>query len=334
MFKKILLGIVFIVLIFVGIMFFYVHVNWNKTYNISYPELQASSDSTVIARGKYLVYGPAHCSSCHVSSYEEMVNSDKGDEIALKGGVDFPLGPLGIISPANLTPDAETGIGRYSDGEVFRMMRHAVKPDGTTTLNLLMPFWNMADDDLVAVVSYLRSAKPVYNKVQSPSWTFMGKMVRTLAPTFQPIEDATPPAVAPPMAATIERGEYLSRYVTNCVACHTSRDPMTYEATGPEFAGGMEFEPFPELHKVIGVDPELWTRSTNITPHPNSALSKFKTSEAWIARFRQGRLVMHSPMDWGPFSRMTDEDLTAIYLYLNSLEPIENDITEIIFKKE
>jgi mono/diheme cytochrome c family protein len=52
------------------------------------------------------------------------------------------------------------------------------------------------------------------------------------------------------MAPTVERGEYLARYVCNCVGCHTKRDMMTYEAIGPEFAGGMEFEPWPELAQI------------------------------------------------------------------------------------
>uniref|UniRef100_UPI0035932402 cytochrome C n=1 Tax=Aquiflexum sp. TaxID=1872584 RepID=UPI0035932402 len=219
------------------------------------------------------------------------------------------------------------------DGELFRMMRHAVKPDGTATLSVLMPFWDMADEDLVAVVSYLRSLPPVKNEVPDNEWTFMGKAVRVVASSFKPIEKPSPPSFAPPMAATIERGEYISRYVANCVGCHTNRDLMTFEAIGPEYAGGMEFEPYPELHIMLGEDPELWMRTPNITPHPNSALSKFKTVEEWKERFRQGRIIKISSMHWGPFSRMSDEDLEALYLYLTSLEPVDYDAGELMFKK-
>lgn len=334
MIKKILLGAVIVIFLLVLGAFIFIQVSWNKKYDIPYPDLQVSTDSAVIERGKYLVHGPAHCVSCHVSSYEDMIRSDKGEPVALKGGVKFTLGPLGTISPANLTPDLETGIGRYEDGQVFRMMRHAVKSNGTATLTPMMPFWNMADEDLVAIVSYLKSMKPVRNEVPQPEWTFMGKAVRTIASTFKPVTNPTPPKLAPPMAPTIERGEYLARYVTNCIGCHTPRDPMTFEATGPEFSGGMEFEPFPGLHKALNVDPDLWTRSPNITPHPNSFLSKFKTVEEWKTRFREGRKIPHSPMDWGPFSRMTDEDLEALWLFLRSLDPVENDIEEVNFKKE
>jgi mono/diheme cytochrome c family protein len=311
----------------------YVQLNWNKTYDIAYPDLQVSTDSTVIERGKYLVHGPAHCSNCHVGSVAEMIAADAGENIPLKGGVEFPLGPIGTLYTRNLTPDPTTGIGRYSDGEMFRMMRHAVKPDGKATLSVLMPFWDMADEDLVAIVSFLRSMEPVKNEVKENDWTFMGKLVRVIASSFQPIEQPSPPSYAPPMAATIERGEYLSRYVANCVGCHTNRDPMTFEATGPEYGGGMEFEPYSELHLAVGKDPELWMRTPNITPHPNSALSKFKTVEEWKARFHQGRIIKISPMHWGPFSRMTDEDLEALYLYLTSLEPQDYDPGELMFKK-
>jgi cytochrome c553 len=197
-----------------------------------------------------------------------------------------------------------------------------------------MPFFKMADDDLIAVVSYLRSIAPVENNVPENEWTFVGKAVRALTPTFKPIENPDAPAVAPPMAATIERGEYLAKYVTNCVGCHTQRDLMTYEATGPEFAGGFEFEPWPELYNYLNVDPETWIRTPNITPDPNSALANYKTAEEFIARFRKGRIVSFSPMDWGPFSRMSDEDIKAIWMYLNSLAPVSKDVGELVFKKE
>ena len=334
MIKKIILGIIIVIILFIGGFIIYIQINWDKKYDIAYPDLKISTDSSVIAWGKYLVRGPAHCSNCHVSSYQELILSDQGKDIPLKGGVKFPLGPLGIISPANLTPDTETGIGRYTDGQIFRMMRYGVKPDGTTTLTLMMPFWNMADDDIVAVVSYLRSMKPVKNKVRNPEWTFMGKTVRVLAPLFKPVKNSNPPAKAPPMKPTKERGEYIARYVANCVGCHTKRDPMTFEAIGPEYAGGGEFEPFPELYKVLGVDTTVWVRSPNITPDPGSKLSQFKTVKEWIYRFRQGRLISFSPMHWGPFSRMSDEDLEALWVYLHSIPPVKNDPGPAIFKKE
>jgi len=334
MIKKILLILFTLLVIIVAALSIFVSVSWNKQYDIPLVELEVSTDSAVIERGRYLAHGPAHCSNCHVSSYDDMIAADKGENIPLQGGVLFPMNPLGEMSPANLTSDPETGLGRYSDGQVFRMMRHAVKPDGTASLALMMPFWNMADEDLIAIVSYLRTLDPIKNDVAPASWTVIGKMVRALAPTFKPIFKPNPPAEAPRMAATVERGEYLARYVANCVGCHTPRDPMTFEAIGEEYSGGMEMEPMPAFHRVLGVDEDLWTRSPNITPHSGGALALYPTLESWIARFRDGRRILHSPMHWGPFSKMSDEDLEALYKYLNSLDPVEQEVGDIVFKKE
>src|SRR5688572_2973503 len=332
--KKILLILVSVIIVFVLGFFIYVQASWNKTYDWPAPSLQVSTDSAVIAHGEYLVLGPAHCSSCHVSSFADFVLADQGKEVELKGGLMFQMGPLGKMYTRNLTPDKETGIGRYTDEQLFRMMRHGIRPDNVASMPVLMPFWNMADDDMIAVVSYLRSLEPAKNNVPENEWTFMGKAVRSMTSTFKPIEDPSAPAVAPAMAPTIERGKYLAHYVTNCVGCHTQRDLMTYEATGPEFAGGMEFEPWVALHEYLGEDPNMWLRTPNITPDPGGVLVQYKTAEDFIARFRKGRVIAYSPMDWGPFSRMTDEDLTAIWMYLNSLPPVKKDIGNVIFEKE
>jgi len=334
MIKKILLSILLLIVLAFAALFIYVQSSWDKTYDWPGPSLKTSTDSTVVARGNYLVNGPAHCRSCHIANFDDMIAGDQGEDVPLRGGIRFQMGPLGAMFTRNLTPDPTTGIGRYTDEQLFRMMRHGIRPDGTASMPLLMPFFKMADDDLIAVVSYLRSIAPVENNVPENEWTFVGKAVRALTPTFKPIENPDAPSVAPPMAPTIERGEYLARYVTNCVGCHTQRDLMTYEATGPEFAGGFEFEPWPELYNYLNVDPETWLRTPNITPDPNSALANYKTPEEFVARFRKGRIVSFSPMDWGPFSRMSDEDITAIWMYLNSLAPVKKDVGELVFKKE
>lgn len=334
MIKKILLGILVVILIAIGSSIIFVQSSWDKTYDVAYPNLNVSTDSAVLAKGNYLVNGPAHCSSCHLANFDDMISVEEGKKVPLMGGIEFPLGPLGTVYPPNLTPDSETGLGRYETGQIFRMMRHAIKPNGQATITPMMPFWNMADEDLEAVVSFLLAQEPVKNEVSDPNWTFMGKMIRSMGPTtFSPVLNPAPPATAPPMLPTLERGKYLAHYVANCVGCHTPRDPQTFEAIGAEFSGGFEMEPFPALHEKLDVDPTLWIRSPNITPHEESAFSKYKSVEEWIQRFRNGRIIPQSPMQWGQFSRMSDEDLEALWIYLNSLDPVEHDVGEIVFKK-
>ncbi len=140
---------------------------------------------------------------------------------------------------------------------------------------------------------------------------------------MQPVLGHSPPGKAPPQAATRERGEYLAKYVANCRACHSPMDPATGELAGPEFSGNSLGEPTIE-------DPNLIIRMPNLTPDPTGVLVRFANEEEWIARFRAGRLIPESFMHWGPFSRMSEEDLRAIYIFLNSLDPVENDVGPIM----
>ncbi len=333
MFKKIILGLLALIVVLGVIGFVYIQSSWDKTYDIAYPDLKVSNDSDVIARGEYLVKGPSHCVHCHVNNVDQVLEAEATGNVALVGGLNFPLGPVATLYPPNLTPDEKTGIGRYEDGAVFRMMRHAVKPDGTVTVPPLMPFYNLADEDLVAIVSYLKAQEPVVNEVKPAEYSFLGKFVRTINPLFKPIEDPQNAVTAPPMEATVERGEYLARYAANCVGCHTSVDLESMKFDGPEFAGGSEFLEV-NLNQKFGMPANSMTRSPNLTTHETGVLNKFPSVDDWIARFRKGRAVQHSPMPWGAFSRMTDEDLGALYAFLKSLDPVDYDPGPVVFAGE
>jgi mono/diheme cytochrome c family protein len=332
--KKVLLGFFGLVAMVVLGLIGYISMRWNHKFSdIKGPsDLHASTDPKVIEHGKYLVRGPAHCSNCHQGNFDEYVRADKGEELPLRGGVEFAMGPIGILYPRNLTPCKETGIGRYDDQTVFRMMRTSVKPDGTISMSPLMPFHHMADDDLVAVLSYLRAQAPVKNDIPQPKYTFLGKAIRTFAPIFKPIQSDAP-KVAPAEGPTKERGEYLARYVANCVGCHTKADLGTGRYVGPEFAGGFEFEPPPA--GAMGSDGKTWFRSPNLTSDAETGiLQRFPNKEEWIKRFRQGRVLPGSPMHWGPFSRMTDSDLEAIWVFLKTLPPIKYEVGTTAYIKQ
>jgi len=107
--------------------------------------------------------------------------------------------------------------------------------------------------------------------------------------------------------------------VANCMACHSPLDLATGELTGPPFSGNGIGEP-------SMADPNVILRMPNLTPDPTGVLARFASEDAWIGRFRVGRVVEESIMPWGPYSRMSDEDLGAIYRYLNSLDPVANDV--------
>ena len=311
----------------------YVWRTWDRAYDgYPLPEVRASSDPAVIARGEYLVYGPSHCVECHASSFEEFQKIVNGGKIPLRGGTKFEAPPLGAIYSKNLTPDSETGIGRYTDGQIARMMRYNVRPNGRASVAPMMPFHNMSDEDMVAIISFLRAQPPVRHQVPENEWTLPGKIIRSLSSSFKPRDVAVvrPPRVAPEEKPTKERGEYLARYVGNCVGCHTPLDDTTFEPSGPDFSGGEDFEPMP----LPGVDRQTWFRTPNITPQQGSALMKFPDRATFVARFKVGgRQHPGTPMPWEAYARMSPDDVGAIYEFLRSLPPAEGAMGDVTFRK-
>jgi mono/diheme cytochrome c family protein len=308
----------------------YVARTWNRVWDLPEPDLHASADPEVIKRGEYLVYGPAHCVECHTDSSDDVERaSGREGRPALAGGMKFAAAPLGAMYAKNITPDAQTGIGRYTDGQIARMLRSSLRPDGRASVRLLMPYGDMSDADIVAILSFLRAQPAVSHRVPENEWTPIGKVVKSVAPVFQPRREVHP-AAQPPQGPTAARGEYLARSVANCAACHTERDPVSFAAIRPEFAGGNEMEPA----ERAGVDRRVWFRTPNLTPATGSALSKFPDRETFIARFqRGGRQHPGSPMPWEAFGTMSADDLAALYEFLHSLPPQSGPTGDPRFRK-
>ena len=144
----------------------------------------------------------------------------------------------------------------------------------------------------------------------------IGKAV--MAFVIKPIgPSGTPPAESPPPGPTVERGAYLVRVVAECTGCHTERSHLDGSYTGPLLAGGtpIDAEGAPGL---VAVPP-------NLTPEPRTGRIAAWSEDQFVARFRHGKLIPQSPMPWGAFTRMTDDDLRAIYRYLRTVPPVVHD---------
>src|SRR5262245_56844102 len=152
----------------------YVAQTWDRTWDAPLPAIQASTDPTIIRHGEYLVRGPAHCVDCHATSPAIVDDEETGEPDALAGGMTFALPPIGAIYARNLTPDRDTGLGRYSDAQIARVLRYSVLPDGQASVQPLMPYVGMSDEDLIAIVSYLRAQPPVRHQVPHDEWTMVG----------------------------------------------------------------------------------------------------------------------------------------------------------------
>jgi len=308
-----------LVLIIVGIVIF-VQVSWDKSFDAEMPSISASSDSTVIARGRYLAYGPAHCATCHMPMDKIMHVENTGEELPMIGGWELTI-PPGTFRAPNITPDEETGIGNLTDMQIARSLRYSVSHKNKCVFPF-MPFQNLSDEDLTAVVSFLRSQEPVKNEVKPSELTFMGKAVMAFG-LIQPVGPNGKPVAKHVKEPTAIYGSYLAHSVANCYGCHTERDLKTGKFIGEPFAGGFRFEPDAFSDGYAFVPP-------NLTPHKGTGIMAEWSEEAFVNRFKGGRVHRGSPMPWGAFSRMDTTDLKALYRFFMSLPPVENKIEQIV----
>jgi mono/diheme cytochrome c family protein len=282
-----------------------------RTYDPGYPAIHASADPAVVARGRYLVHGPAHCTGCH-GDPRHKADFLAGRDGPLTGGVEFHL-PIGTVRSANITGDRETGIGGMRDEEIARSLRFGVRRDGRA-LAPFMPFANLSDEDLTAIVSYLRTQAPVRNQVQTRSMNPLGHGVLAFVLTPQGPTGPVPARVPP--GPTVEYGKYLVHSVANCTGCHTQRDMRTGAFTGPTLAGGLAMTSHDQPGRKF-VTP-------NLTPDAGTGRITNWNEEIFVARVRTGKGAEGSPMPWANFARMSEDDLKAIYRYLRTLPPVQN----------
>ena len=312
-FLRIILILFVIIIVVVGGVITYALSSYKKTFDAPYPNITASTDSAVIARGKYLALGPAHCADCH-APMSDRAKVLAGEEVPLSGGLDFVM-PFGTVYSPNITSDPETGIGNLTDQEIARSLRYGIRHDGQAMIDF-MPFYDLSDGDLTAIISYLRTQPPIKNKRPENQYSFLGKLIKTFA--IVPSGDGEiPPAPAPDSTAAY--GKYLVNSVANCRGCHTERDLMTGAFVGPELAGGFPFEVFDRNGKAVTGKHLV---SPNLTTDKSTGIMAEWSQEDFIYRFRSGELIPGTPMPWGPFSRMSDLELTAIYKYLSSIPAV------------
>ena len=258
------------------------------------------------------MYGPAHCADCHATP-ESLAEVDKGGIAVLSGGRAFNI-PIGVIYSRNLTSD-ETGLGHFKDEEIARSLRFGVGHDGRALFDF-MPFHNTSDEDLTAIISYLRTLPPAKNVVPDNHMNLLGNFVKAFL--IKPVGPIGEPIHAIKPDSSIEYGNYLATSVSNCRGCHTNRDLMTGAYIGQEYAGGFKMESI--------IDPVHFACVTpNLTPDPATGHITAWTEDIFLQRFHSGKLIPHSAMPWGPFSRTSDIEIKAIYRYLKTLAPIKND---------
>jgi mono/diheme cytochrome c family protein len=301
----------FLLLLILGLVIS-VALRQNRTFEAPLPEISAKKDSATIAKGKYLFYGPAHCMDCH-ASMEDIEKVEHGIEVLPKGGRVWNL-PVGILRSPNITSDSETGIGAISDAEIARALRYGVDPKGRALFDF-MPFHNTSDEDLEAIISFMRTLPSEKNKVNTFEPNLLGMVLNAFV--FKPVGPEGEVLKTVSLLSELEYGKYLANSVANCRGCHTNRDLKTGAFIGPEFAGG--------FHMLVDGKENEFMVTCNLTPDPETGRISTWTEDRFINRFSAGKTIKDSHMPWGPFKSFSDSDLKAIYSYLKSLKPKKNE---------
>ncbi len=255
-----------------------------------------------LERGRYLVEHVANCLDCHS---ERDWNLYGGPVVA---GTEGKGAPLLVLRPriqsANITPAA---LADWSDGEIARAITAGIGRDGGA-LHPFMPYDTYAQlsmEDVAAVVSYLREMPPIENDPPRPGGWALRLVGRLLPKPYDPPEPVD-------RSDSVAYGRYLTK-IAECSFCH-----------GGDFAGGL-------LFRIPGTDQE-WP-SANITPHPSNRIGGW-SRDNFIGVFRsfappEGSRIaatkVNTVMPWSRFAGMSEEDLEAIYDFLQTVEPVEQE---------
>lgn len=313
---RVLTGIVVVLVVVVVALTVTVSVRWNRTFAYPVQDIAVSMDPASIERGEYLYTSVSVCGACH------SIGGEENPDLAPAGGRKFDIAELGVVYTPNITPAMETGIGGWTDGEVIRAIREGIGKDNRFLV--VMPsdvFQGMSDDDVQAIVAYLRSLDPVENAVPAFRPSLMGRVLLSFA--VSPPDPILGPTVAPPRGATAEYGEYLSTAVSECAECHTLRVKGKIDQDRL-WSGG---EPFEVRENTI--------YSSNLTGDMETGIGTWSEQDffrAVTAGVNPQGEVLRLPMPWSQFRNMTADDLQAIWLHVRSVPPIENEVPANIIK--
>lgn len=288
--------------------------------NVGEPDqtMKIQSTNASIERGKYLANNVAVCMDCHSTRDWSKYSAPIVEGTLGKGGEAFTkeFGFPGNYYSKNITP---FNLKDWSDGEIYRCITTGVTKNGKA-LFPVMPYpsyGKMADSDIKAIISYIRTLKPIESTTQESNSNFpMNIIINTIPSKANPSD-------IPNKKDSINYGAYLVN-VANCAECHT-KAIQGKKLEGMDFAGGFEFNlPFGTI------------RSANISPDNQTGIGKMK-KEDFIKKFKSFDLKNYIPakvrkeqfntvMPWTMYSGMNEEDLGAIYEYLRTVKPVNNKI--------
>jgi len=261
------------------------------------------SRADTIARGRYIVETIGACGNCHTQQRMVDGRAQTLPGLALAGGTpeDAPFGRW--VAP-NITPDVETGIGRWTEAQIAVALREGKRPDGST-IGPPMPFAqlrHLSDADAAAIAAYLKSIRPIRRISERSAYRM------PLPPAWGPPLGQVPAPADTPVA----RGEYLVN-LGHCMDCHTPMLPGGRRDEARTGAGGFEMM----SPNGIVVTPNI----TSDREHGLGAWTDAQIGRAITAGVSADGRRLSPPMGYAFYHGMRQADLTAITTYLRRLPP-------------
>lgn len=322
--SRILLTLLAVVVVVVILALTYIKVGLPS---IPLQEVTVNNSPDRIANGKYLANNVMVCMDCHSTRDWNRFSAPLVEGTLGKGGelFDQSMGFPGRYISKNITP---FNLADWSDAELFRVITSGVTKSGDAIFPV-MPYHyygGMDEEDIKDVIAYLRTLEPIEYVPESSTSDFPMNFIINIMPR-QPLLTKKPKK-----EDNIAYGKYLVNSA-GCVECHTPFDGMALELD-KAFSGG---RPFPM--------PSGTVITPNITPHAETGIGNW-TQEAFVARFKtydisKGYLPpvvqageLNTIMPWTMYAGMDETDLSAIYTYLHSLEPIENKVEVFVASRQ
>lgn len=201
---------------------------WHASLAPSDPPARSTLQAAAIRKGAALA-AVGNCNVCHTTSSGASYAGGRAIET-----------PFGKVIATNITPDRDTGIGRYSPAAFTRAMREGVDREGRH-LYPAFPYDHLAkvnDDDLSALYAFVMTREPVKNTVSASDLKFPYNLRMLLSVWKLAFHDRTPIAVDAGKSAEWNCGRYLVEGLAHCGACHTPRNAFGAERSGAAYAGG------------------------------------------------------------------------------------------------
>jgi len=252
---------------------------------------------TPLERGRQLMHGIVACGNCHTPMGPN--GPLPGQELA--GGTLFDETPFTAVAP-NITPDIETGIGRWTDAQIVTAIREGRRPDGTL-IGPPMPiglYRGISDGDAAAIVAYLRSVPAVKNATKKSVYRM------PLPPAYGP---PVGPVAEVPRVDKLAYGRYLAGPLGHCLECHSTPGPQGAPDLDKGLGGGgMSFN-----------GPWGTSVATNITPKGIGSYSDDALKKVITTGVRPDGSRLRPPMGTGFYANLNAAELDALVAYLRSL---------------